>query len=201
MGITLATISLENGSPWLAARKTAGVSPPRAKCTATRVARQSTVGPNVWRTRPTKKKPAAKRAEAYYAHNKRRPASNAASLSDHHTVRASNKSDKYDSRSDYSDDEDNFAVAISAAPRKRAKREALPPKKEFTIAMSESDNDTNDNAALANLVSWQHCTPQLPWWGRTLPFQGFQGRSTRPLEPVQLQLTGRASGRLPCIFT
>ncbi len=112
------------------------------------------------------KKPAAKRAEAYYAHNKHRPASNAGSLSDHHTVRASNKSDKYDSRSDYSDDEDNFAVAISAAPRKRAKREALPPKKEFTIAMSESDNDTDDNAASANLVSWQHCTPQLPWRGR-----------------------------------
>ena len=55
MGITFATISQENGNPWLAARMTAGVSPPRAKCTATRVARQSTVGPNVWRTWPTKK--------------------------------------------------------------------------------------------------------------------------------------------------
>ena len=98
------------------------------------------------------KKPAAKRAEAYYAHNKRCPASDAASLSNHGTVRASNKSsDEYDSCSDYSDDEDNFTVAISAAPRMQAKREALPPKKEFTIAMSESDNGTNNDAASAKL--------------------------------------------------
>jgi hypothetical protein len=75
------------------------------------------------------KKPAAKCAKAYYAHDKRRPASDTASLSDHRTVQASNKSsDEYDSRSDYSDNKNNFAVANLAAPRKRAKREALPPK-------------------------------------------------------------------------
>jgi hypothetical protein len=98
------------------------------------------------------KKPAAKRLEVYYAHNERRPASDAASLSKHRTVRASNKSrDEYNSCSDYSNNEDNFAVAISATPRKQAKREALPPKKEFTIAMSESDNGTNNDATSAKL--------------------------------------------------
>ncbi len=99
------------------------------------------------------KKPAVKRAEAYYVHDERRPASDAASLSDHCMVWASNKSsDKYyDSRSDYSDKEDNFAVAISAAPCKQAKREVLPPKKELTIAMSESDDGTDNNAASAKL--------------------------------------------------
>ena len=98
------------------------------------------------------KKPVAKRAEAYYAHNERRPASNTASLSNHRTALASNKSsDEYSSRSDYSDNEDSFAVAISTAPRKQAKREALPSKKELTIAMSQSDNDINDNLASAKL--------------------------------------------------
>ena len=66
------------------------------------------------------KKPAVKRPKAYYVHDERHPASNAASLSDHRTALASDKSsDKYDnSHSDYSNDKDNFAVAISAAPRK-----------------------------------------------------------------------------------
>jgi hypothetical protein len=58
-------------------------------------------------------------------------------------------SDEYgDSCLDYSNDEDNFAVA--GTPRKRAKRE-VPPAKELTIAMSESDHGTDDNAALAKL--------------------------------------------------
>ena len=98
------------------------------------------------------KKPAAKCPEAYYAHDERRPASNTASLSNHCTALASNRSSgEYDdSRSDYSDDKDNFAVAILAAPCKQAKRE-VPPKKELTIAMSESDYGTNNNAALAKL--------------------------------------------------
>ena len=98
------------------------------------------------------KKPAAKHAEAYYPHNERRPASNAASLSNHRMVLASDKSsDEYDdSCSDYSDDEDNFPVAISAAPRKQAKRK-VPPKKKLTITMSESDDGTNNNAASAKL--------------------------------------------------
>ena len=98
------------------------------------------------------KKPAAKHVEAYYAHEERHPASNATSLSNHRTALASNKSsDEYSSRSDYSDNEDNFAVAISTAPRKQAKREALPSKKELTIAMSQSDDDINDNVASAKL--------------------------------------------------
>jgi hypothetical protein len=98
------------------------------------------------------KKPAAKRPVAYYAHDERRPASDAASLSDHRTAPASDgSSDEYgDSRSEYSNDEDNFAVAISPVPCKRAKRKVLP-KKELTIAMSESDYGTDDDAALAKL--------------------------------------------------
>ncbi len=98
------------------------------------------------------KKAAAKRPVAYYAHNERRPASDAASLSDHRTAPASDgSSDKYgDSCSEYSNDEDNFAVAILAVPRKQAKHE-VPPKKELTIAMSESDYGTDDDAASAKL--------------------------------------------------
>ncbi len=93
-----------------------------------------------------RKKPAAKRAEAYYAHNERHPASDAASLSKHRTALASNKSSKgYSSCSDHSDDEDNFAIAISALPCKQAKRDILPPERKLTITMSESDEDTNDN--------------------------------------------------------
>ena len=92
------------------------------------------------------KKPTAKRAEAYYAHNERHPASDAASLSKHCTALASNKSSKgYSSHSDHSNNKDNFAVAISAPSRKQAKRDVLPPKRKLTIAISESDEDTNDD--------------------------------------------------------
>ena len=87
-----------------------------------------------------------KRAEAYYAHNECHPASDAASLSKHRTALASSKSSKgYSSCLDHSDDEDNFAFAILALPRKRAKRDVLPPKRKLTIAMSESDKDTNND--------------------------------------------------------
>ena len=144
MGITLATISLESRSPWLAAKKTARARAPHAKCTATRVARQNMSGPNAWRTRPIKR--VAKRAEAYYAHNKRRPGSDAASLRDHRMALASNKSSEgYSSRLDHFDDEDNVAVAISALPRKQAKRDVLPPKRKLTIAVSELDKDTDND--------------------------------------------------------
>ena len=79
-------------------------------------------------------------------HDKRHPASDVASLSEHRTALAGDKSSKgYSSRSDHSDDEDNLAVAISASPRKRAKRDVLPPKRKLTIAMSESDEDTDDD--------------------------------------------------------
>jgi hypothetical protein len=92
------------------------------------------------------KKPAAKHAEAYYAHDKRHPTSDAASLSEHRTALAGNKSSKgYSSCLDHSDDKDNLAVAISASPRKQAKGNVLPPKRKLTIAMSESDRDTNDD--------------------------------------------------------
>jgi len=92
------------------------------------------------------KRPAGKHAEAYYAHDKHHPASDAASLSEHRTALAGDKSSKgYSRRSDHSDDEDNLAVAISASPRKQAKRNVLPPKRKLTIAMSESDEDTNDD--------------------------------------------------------
>ena len=69
---------------------------------------------------PGQKKPAAKRPVAYYALDERPPASDATSLSDHCTAPASDgSSNEYgNSRSEYSDDEDNFAVAISPVPRK-----------------------------------------------------------------------------------
>ena len=91
-------------------------------------------------------KPTAKRAEAYYTHLERHPASDAASLSKHRTALMRDKSSKgYSSCSDHSDDKDNFAVAISASPCKQAKRNVLPPKRKLTIAMSESDKDTDDD--------------------------------------------------------
>ena len=55
MGIALATISLERGNPWLATKKTARARAPRAKCTATWVARQNMSGPNARRARPIKR--------------------------------------------------------------------------------------------------------------------------------------------------
>ena len=92
------------------------------------------------------KKPAAKRAEAYYAHDKRHPASDAASLSKHRTALAGDKSSKgYGSRSDHSDDKDNLAITISASPHKQAKRKVLPPKRKLTIAMSKLDEDTDND--------------------------------------------------------
>jgi hypothetical protein len=98
------------------------------------------------------KKPGAKRTEAYYAHNERCPASDAASLSDHRTALVSNShSKRYSSHSVYSDKEDNFAVGILALPRKKAKCKVLPPKRKLTIAMSESDEDADDNVASAKL--------------------------------------------------
>ena len=102
-------------------------------------------------------------------------------------MQASDKSSNeyYNSRSDYSNDKDNFAVAISAAPRKRAKREVLPPKKELTIAMSELDYGTNDDAALAKLGKLAALYAAAPSVGKKrCRFQGSQGRSKRPLEPV-----------------
>jgi hypothetical protein len=97
-------------------------------------------------------KPAAKRPKAYYAHNERCPASDATSLSNHPTALASDRSsDEYnDSRLDYSNDEDNFAVAVSAGPCKQAKRK-VPPKKELTIVMSELDYGTNNDTVSAKL--------------------------------------------------
>ena len=55
MGFALATISLESGRPWLAAKKTARARAPRAKCTTIQVAWQSMSGPNTWRTWPVKR--------------------------------------------------------------------------------------------------------------------------------------------------
>ena len=95
-------------------------------------------------------------------HNKRHPASDVASLSKHRTVLAGDKSSKgYSSCSDHSDDEDNLAVAISASPRKQAKCDVLPPKRKLTIAMSESDEDTDDDGNNStDQRGWQHCPLQ-----------------------------------------
>ena len=113
------------------------------------------------------KKPTAKRAEAYYAHDERCPASNTASLSNHRTVLVSDKSNnEYSSRSDYSNDEDNFAVAISAVPCKQAKHKALPPKKELAIAMSESDDDINNNGVSAKLCKLEASYTTAPSVGK-----------------------------------
>ena len=98
------------------------------------------------------KKSTAKRAEAYYAHDERFPASDAASLSNHRKAMASgSNSEGYSSRSGYSGNDDNFAVAISASSHKQAKRKVVHSKKKLTIAMSKSDEDTNNNVALAKL--------------------------------------------------
>ena len=51
----------------------------------------------------------------------------------------------YSSCLDHSKNKDNCAVAISALPRKQAKRNVLPPKRKLTIAMSEMDEDTDNN--------------------------------------------------------
>ena len=145
MGIALATTSLERGNPRLAAKKTARARAPRVKCTATRVARRNMSGPNARRARPIKRS-WQRSVRKHTMHDKRHPASDVASLSEHRTALAGDKSSKgYSSRSDHSDDEDNLAVAISASPRKRAKRDVLPPKRKLTIAMSESDEDTDDD--------------------------------------------------------
>jgi hypothetical protein len=98
------------------------------------------------------KKPVAKHTEAYYAHNKRCPGSDAASLSNHRTALASDKSSEgYSSCSDYSNNKDNFAVTISALPCKQPKRKVLPSKKKWAIAMSKSDEGTKDGATSAKL--------------------------------------------------
>jgi len=76
-------------------------------------------------------------------HDKRHPASDVTSLSKHRTALAGDKSSKgYSSRSDHSDDEDNLAVAILTSPRKRAKRDVLPPKRKLTIAPSRTRTPT-----------------------------------------------------------
>ena len=113
------------------------------------------------------KKPATKRAEAYYAHDKRCPASDASSLSDHRTALASDKSSKgYSGCLDYSDDKDNFAVSILALPRKQTKHDVLPSKKKLTITMSSRTRTLTTTQHWPNLVSWRHRTPQIPRWGR-----------------------------------
>jgi len=94
-----------------------------------------------------------------YAHNKRHPVSDAASLSEHRTALAGDKSSKgYSSLSDHSDDEDNLAVAISASPHKRAKRNVRVGRghrrrrQQRLIAMSTrdrlSDNQPYDRCGL-----------------------------------------------------
>ncbi len=88
----------------------------------------------------------AKCAEAYYAHDERCPTSDAASLSNHCTALASNKSSyEFSSCLDHFEDEDNFAVAIPALPCKQAKRDVLTPNRKLTIEMSESDKDTDND--------------------------------------------------------
>ena len=99
-------------------------------------------------------------------------------------MRASDKSsNEYDdSRSDYSDDQDNLAVAILAAPRKRAKREVLPPKKELTITMSESDDGTNIDAASAKLGKLVTLYAAAPSVGKKcLRSKGPEGAQRDPL--------------------
>jgi hypothetical protein len=63
------------------------------------------------------KKWAVKRAEAYYAHNERRPASDNESHSNHCMALVSNSKES-SRRLVYSKDKDNFAIAISALPCK-----------------------------------------------------------------------------------
>jgi hypothetical protein len=70
MGIALVTISLENRNPWLAVRKLARVSPPHVceiHSYTGRLARHSWA--ECSENLANQKKPAAKCAEAYYAHD------------------------------------------------------------------------------------------------------------------------------------
>jgi len=95
---------------------------------------------------PANKKPPAKREQAYYAHDTRRPASDGPSDDDYRTESASDDDDNlsrgskesrrsYSSR-DYDDGLDNFAVDF-AAPRKRAKLNPPVRKKKERIAASD----------------------------------------------------------------
>ena len=79
------------------------------------------------------------------------PASDTASLSNHPTAPSNKSSEGYSSCLDYSNEEDNFAIAISALPCKQAKRKVLHTKKKLTITMSNLDEDTDNDMASAKL--------------------------------------------------
>ena len=167
MGITLATISLENRNPRLAGRKTAGVSPPRAKCTATRVARRSTVGLNVRRTRPTKKsqqqsvwKRTTLRTSAILQATPRASATivrceRATSPATSTTVTQTNPTTKTTSPS-------SFWPRLASKP---SARHYLPKRSLPSQCLSRTMVLTTMQH-WPNLVNWRHCTPQLFWWGR-----------------------------------
>jgi hypothetical protein len=95
---------------------------------------------------PANQKKPAKQVEAYYAHDACCLANDAKSYSNHLTAPASDSKES-SRRLEYSNNKDNFAVAISTLPCKQAKRGAQPPKRELTIAMSNTDNNEDDTAS------------------------------------------------------
>ena len=167
MGIALATISLENGNPWLAARKMAGVSPPRAKCTATRVAWQSTVGPNVWRTRPTKR-------------SRQRSVPKRTTLTTSAALRATPQASVTIVRCKQATSPATSTTVARITPTTKS-TSPLPIWPHLASEPSARHYLPNRILPLQclswmmapttmrhwpNLVSWRHRTPQLPRWGR-----------------------------------
>jgi hypothetical protein len=167
MGIALETISLENRNPWLAARKTAGVSPPRAKCTATRVARQSTVGPNVWRTRPTKKsrqRSAQKRTTLTTSAALQATPGASATIAQcgRATSPATSTTIAWITPTMETTSPSPFWPRLASKP---SARHYLPKRSLPLQCLSQTMAPTTTQHR-PNLLSWRHRTPQLPRWGR-----------------------------------
>ena len=85
-----------------------------------------------------------KREQAYYAHDNRRPASDASDNDDEYRTEAASDDDESSRRSNDSYADDNYAVSITPTPRGHNKLNPPARKKRRTIAMSDgSDEDGN----------------------------------------------------------
>jgi hypothetical protein len=167
MGIALATISLESGSPRLTVRKTARVSSLRARCTAPRVARQSTVGPNVQRTRPTRRsrqQSAPKRTTRTTSAALRATPQASATI-----VRRWRATDPVVSTMTVARTTPTTKTTSPSPfwPRLASKPSArYLPKRSLPLQCPSRIMAPTTMRHWPNLVSWRHHTPQLPWWRR-----------------------------------
>jgi hypothetical protein len=181
MGIALATISLENKNPWLAARKTARVSSSRAKCTATREkhgwaecsenpankrSRQQSARKRTTRTTSAALR-ATPRASATIVRC-RRVTSPATSTT---TVARTTPTTK-------------ITLLLPFRPRLASEPSAryyLPKRSLPSRCLSWTMAPTMTRH-WPNLVSWRHCTPQLHRWGRNAAVsKGPKGAQSDPL--------------------